>query len=275
MKLTNKQEWLVARYLRAVIQGMEEAPESARDQALAHLKGRIAKTFSSMPGDSLNDPDVVAALDAIGSPSEVAREYLQRRRTDPGIASDGADRVWLGVCAGWAARSGTSTRRVRLLAVLLGLCTGPLALLAYLAAYLEMYFSARADSEESGGARISWWRAAGYTLGTGGGAIAIHVGARLVFRLIEAVYGRLMPGAPFPNLGEWDWFVRDGGSLLFLALVIAVPVAALSAMPLANRWDRTGKLIFEAILALYAMAVCLGIASRLVGLTRVLVETLT
>lgn len=275
MKLTNKQEWLVARYLRAVLQGMEDAPDAVREQAVAHLKGRVARAFSSMPGDSLADPDVLATLEGIGSPLEVAREYLTRGGAMSGLTPGPEERIWLGVCAGFATRRGLSVRQVRLAAFLIGLCTGPLALLAYLAAYFEMYFAARGTAAESDLPPIAWWRAVGYVSGTAGGAVAMHAGARLVFRLSEAVYARLVSGAALPNLGEWDWFVRDGGSLLFVALVVAVPIAALSAMPLANRWDRTGKLVFEAVLAVYALAVCLGIASRLVGLALAVVDTLT
>ena len=45
MKLSQKQEWLVARYLRAVAQELGEVPDAAHARAIARLKVRILRSL--------------------------------------------------------------------------------------------------------------------------------------------------------------------------------------------------------------------------------------
>ncbi len=56
------------------------------------------------------------------------------------------------------------------------------------------------------------------------------------------------------------------GTLRFWALALTLPLAVLSALPLANAWDYTLKRLVQALLALYGLILCFGIASFLVGI---------
>ena len=49
-------------------------------------------------------------------------------------------------------------------------------------------------------------------------------------------------------------------------------LAFLGGLPAANNWDKTLRKVSQAILALYAVAVCFGIASTLTGIILQFVE---
>ena len=97
-------------------------------------------------------------------------------------------------------------------------------------------------------------------------AVAIHAAARLVPRLVEMAYLRILPDNALPAPGQWGWLELNAPSMLFFALMLALPIGALAALPAANQWDRTGKLLMQAVLALYALAVCFGIACQVVSI---------
>ena len=66
-------------------------------------------------------------------------------------------------------------------------------------------------------------------------------------------------------MAGWDWMNGNGVPLLWLVLVVLVPFAVLSGLPLAYRWERTLLTLVNAVLAVYAVAVSVGAASLLVG----------
>jgi len=261
MNLTQKQELLVARYLNAVGAELGDVSDAVRDRVLARLKARILGALQGSGDSTLRDEQVADVLAGLGSPARAAVELLHRKGGAGGLVLSTDDRVWLGVCGGLAEYLGTETRAVRLVAVLAGV-TGPLALLAYLGVYAEMYFA----SEGLNVPRVDKARLAKYALGTLAAAVAFHAATRIVVAMATALYLRLAQQDLLPVLGQWNWLEREASFMLFLVLALLLPIAALSGLPLAGQWDRTGKRVVQAGLALYALMLSFGIASFLVGL---------
>jgi hypothetical protein len=95
--------------------------------------------------------------------------------------------------------------------------------------------------------------------------IALRWGANKLLELIAYGHDRIFNEA-MPALGEWDWFRFEEGSYFFFALVTVIPLSVLSGLPLANAWGHSLKRLAQAIIALYAMAICFGVASVIAGL---------
>ncbi|MBI5095811.1 MAG: PspC domain-containing protein [Candidatus Hydrogenedentes bacterium] len=180
------------------------------------------------------------------------------------------DRCWLGVCGGVARRFDMDTRTIRAMAVVLGLLTGPLALLAYLGLYINLYVGTEDESVPT----IDRARFVRLTLGTLGGLMALYAGSSVLDALICSAYAKFAAHAP-ESLGSWRWLNRQGSGLFFWSLILLLPIAALAGLPLANGWERTGKKIVQAGVALYAMIICLGIASVVVGVLLQFVKDFT
>jgi len=53
-----------------------------------------------------------------------------------------------------------------------------------------------------------------------------------------------------------------------------LPVALYSGLPLPNAWDRTARKLYQALIAVYAVALSFGMASTLVGILFLVVEEL-
>jgi hypothetical protein len=70
---------------------------------------------------------------------------------------------------------------------------------------------------------------------------------------------------PVPDTGQWGWYLQQQGSLLFWTLFLSLPVALLGALPMAGGWDRTLRRLSQAVLALYAVVICFGLASAVAG----------
>lgn len=312
MRYTQKQELLVSRYLREVGEELEELPYTTRERVLLRLKARIAREFDALGQGTPGDEEIQAVLRRFGAPSEMAREILSKHQPAGQLALASPDRRWLGVCLGIAERLDLSVGLVRavflalgltgpaILAFCLGRCAaafaaallggaeggvawqgvpgaaivlslgGPVVLIVYLALYFEMYLTS--DPEEV--PRISRSKVATLVLGTLGGASALYAGTRGVLALITYAYVRFT-GKSTPFLGKWGWLEANAGSLFLALLCALLPMALLCSLPVPNRWDNTGKRIVQAGLATYALVLCLGIASTLVGIIFVVVEEFT
>jgi phage shock protein PspC (stress-responsive transcriptional regulator) len=271
MKLTHKQEWLVSRYVRAVSDELGDVPDATRDQAVAHVRAHAYRELRALGQESVQDADVTAMLNRLGPPAHQAEAFLHERGHSPGLALSADDRVWLGVCGGLAAHFGLSSTLVRSLTVLFGI-TGPLAVVAYLVLYFEMYIGNRAARQAKEIPQIDSARVVLSLGGTLFAAVAVHVGGLLVLRVITEVYLRLMQKDALPDLGGWEWLEINAGFMLFCVLCIGLPLALLSALPLAHQWDETIKRAVQAFLAVYALGVCFGIASYAVGIIVLVVE---
>jgi len=267
MRLTQKQELALGRYLQEVERRLDTLPGHARQQVLDRLKLRLVKEFDKATNTTLTDEEVRAALLRFGAPSAVAQGILAGEQPPDARRLTKDEPRWLGVCATLAARLDVEVKRVRLLAVLSGLLAGPVMVIVYLAAYFEMYFTSGPEDFP----RIDKWKLFKSAAGTLGGATALFVGSKGMLALINHAYLRFLQKGP-PVLGNWGWLEMNGTWLFVLVLFWVMPIAVLSGLPVPNKWDLTGKRIVQAGLALYALALCLGIASALSGILLLVVE---
>jgi phage shock protein PspC (stress-responsive transcriptional regulator) len=264
MNLTQRQEWLIARYLRAVSDELGDVSDAARERLLNRLRNRIALELRALDAAPLNaaaDP-VVALIQRLGAPTHAASQLLDQYGETGALALKVGQCVWLGVCSGLAERFGLQARTLRACAIALGLVTGPAALLIYLGLYLEMYLITDLPDVP----RIQKGKVVRYLLGTLAAIVAFHLGAAGFLIAVRKVYLKIMTHEGMPLLRGWDWLAVNASFLLFCALAILLPFAVLGALPLANQWDRTVKRLLQAGLALYAVTLAFGMASFLVGL---------
>ncbi len=158
---------------------------------------------------------------------------------------------------------------VRAVAVLAGV-TGPLAILGYIGLYAFFQVTGPRPLTPP----VDKMRLAVRTGGAFIAVVALNALTRyavdLVFYGHEQFLKRSVPG-----LGEWGWLPIRGDELFFWALVICVPLAALSGLPLARHWDHSLKRVWQAGLALYAMALSFGLAAIIVGIILDIVKDFT
>ncbi len=283
MQLTQKQESLISRYLRDLaVQLGDTVPEKTRDRHLRQLQTRIYKELEALPTNAISDEDVVSVLrrampqgqaspaspkPALTQPRAINRQSAgvnaapNRVHAAPPPESTTAP-IWLGVCAFNAERFGLSPWMVRLFAVICGLVTGPVAVFFYLAAYAEFYVSSdRKDRPAIAYGQLALRAAA---------PLAVAIGLRWgAFKLLDLIaYGHQMAfSEALPPLDrQWNWLANNEDTLFFLLWTSVIPLSILSGLPLANAWGHSLKRLTQALVALYFMALCFGIASVLVGL---------
>lgn len=261
MILTQRQQMLIARYLREVADTLGDVSDDTRDRVLRRVKNRLDADLRKRPAGVLADEDVVEALARLGSAADQAEEASLTNGGGTGLALSIEHRRWLGVCGGVADYLGLNVTVVRAIFILLG-CTGPVAPILYLALYAEMYLVAG----KGRGPSIDYGRLAGRTLGPFAAAIALHAGIRGLLRLMRYAYEDAAKLGPFPDIGHWNWLPANASFLLFCALSLSLPLAVLSGLPLANEWDRTLKRCALAIIALYAAGLSVGLALFLTGI---------
>ena len=261
MRLTQKQDSFIERYLREVNANFrDEVSDRVRDRGIGRLQARIEHDLKALEKDSIDDADVHALLDSLGDPERMAASLTPRRAAPETVGLSKEDRVWLGVCGGISEYLEFPPWLVRLLAFLLGITTGPLTIILYIALYLWFHASADDDVPPIPKARVIW-----RACSTGMIVVALHLGTRGAVWLIYFVHDRYLHRA-LPELGDWGWINVRSDELLFWALVISLPLSVLSALPLANAWDYSLKRFVQAVIALYGLALSFGIASILVGL---------
>ena len=148
MRLTDQQERLIARYLREAGEHMAELPDRARERALEVLREEILDAIPPFNSAVPDDADVELALRTVGPPSGHAARFAApsrhaktARQDRPPPAADPGERRWLGVCAAISEQTGTPVGLVRWGAVLLGVVTGPVALIIYIGVFLALYLS--------------------------------------------------------------------------------------------------------------------------------------
>ena len=71
-------------------------------------------------------------------------------------------------------------------------------------------------------------------------AVALYLGGRYALDLIYFLHEHFLQKT-VPALSSWGWFEHDQGRLLFWALFLSVPLALLSALPLARGWGSQPK----------------------------------
>lgn len=279
MHLTQKQESLISQYLRDLSRRLDSTlPEKVRERSLRQVQTRIYHDLERLNSPAISDDDVLRVLRhaaanaaettqsaAPSSPQETvdptaetlvttAQTPLRNRARDP-------KPIWLGVCTHNADRIGLETWMVRLGLVLLGLCTGPFAVFVYLAGFAEYYAGLPPKHRPP----IEWGRLVLRAAAPVIVLIALRWGANQALVLIAYGHERIFKEA-MPSLGEWDWFRFQEGTYFFLALMSVMPLAVLSGLPLANAWGHSLKRLAQALTALYAVALCFGLASVIAGL---------
>jgi len=261
MQLTPHQEGLIAGYIREVsllVDGTIPAPD--KERCARRLEEQLRERLARLAGDEVQDEDVQAAIRALGSAESQARKFTAPKGPEGDLVRAAENRVWLGVCAGIAHRTGIEVWVVRALAIVAGVFLAPLAMLGYLAGYAELYIS----TGKQLGAPPNLLRMGGRAVAAIVVAILLYVGTD--YLLAGLAYGyEVALNRPLPNLGQWGWYYRRADVWLFWAMVFSAPVAALSGAPLAHGWDYSLKRLAQAILALYAVAICFGVAGILVG----------
>jgi phage shock protein PspC (stress-responsive transcriptional regulator) len=286
MNLTQRQETMVAQFLHQSDRAVSDLSPVARAQTLQQIKNRLHSELHTLKKDiTPSDVDVAAVLlrckvTATGwqqpleaaTPPAVQPQSATRQGeppSDPRARAKTVDQApvvvqteegaqWLGVCMYLAGRIGQDVRLVRGLFIILGLLTGPGALIAYLALYAEWYFSGstitapKPDRERLVQAIIA-------TLGMTVGLFILGLVASFA---AHGLYGYLVGGALI--LGQWGWLDARAGLLFIGALFSCVPLATLGALPMQNKWDITIARFAKLGVALYAAVVCMGVASIVV-----------
>lgn len=261
-KLTERQERRITQYLREVGQHLNDIPSRDREAALSRLNTRVEKELLRFP-NGIADLDLEHVLGNLGSPARQASRLVPADHFAASTFVSWPDRVWLGVCAGIARKQDIDARYVRFVAVILGLLppVTPLVLLVYLGIYFWDYFS----GERRGIEPIEPLKLAKTLGATFGVALALHVGTGFLLRFIARGYEAVAAQPLFLDR-RWGWLMQGAGTWFFWAIAICLPLAALSALPVPKVWAGTLRKTVHAGLALYAIWLCYGLASVLVGI---------
>ncbi len=273
MHLTQKQESLISQFLRDLSRRLDPGlPEKVRERSLRQVQTRIYHELERLNNPSIGDDDVLRVLRNAASTGEAssapARETPERSTPAAAVTAPAPPStpqhpkaIWLGVCVHNGERLGIETWMLRAGLVVLGLFTGPLALLAYIAGFIEYYLGLAERDRPV----IDWPRIALRGVVALVTLIALRWGANQALVLIGYGHEQIFK-EPMPALGDWDWFRFREGVYFFLALFTVLPLAVLSGLPLANAWGHSLKRLAQALGALYAVALCFGVASVIAGL---------
>lgn len=285
MRLTQRQDNMIAAFLRQMAGETDGLPARERAQLLARVKRDIRHELEAL-GDVLpRDEQVAAALrkcraaflemknrphtagaGTVQAPAPELRAPYTPPPTAPSETPEETQRRWLGVCLALDERLGIPAAALRAAFFTLGLITGPVALILYLGAYLELRLISRANDVPP----FDPLRVAGASATALAWIVALYAFSRGLMWAAAEGFERLV-GKPLV-LGEWAWLDAHEGTLLFWVLFISLPLALLSALPVANDWDKTLKKLYQAAIALYAVGLSFGIASAVVGIILRLVE---
>lgn len=261
-KLTERQERRITQYLKEVGDQLTDIPSRDREAALAKLNTRIETELKRFP-NGIADIDLENLLGNLGSPARQASRLVPADQYATTTFVSWPDRVWLGVCAGIARKLDIDANIVRVIAVLMGLLLPllPVLFLTYLGIFFwDYFFGERRGIEPLEPLRIA--KALGTTFGV---ALALHFGTRVVLIFIASGY-EAIAAQPLMLDRRWSWLMQDAGSWFFWVLALGLPLAALSALPVPKVWAGTLRKTVQAGLAIYAVWLCYGLASILVGI---------
>jgi phage shock protein PspC (stress-responsive transcriptional regulator) len=260
MKLSASQESLIKRYLKEVDVAMgAQTDASVRNRALTRTRALIEREL--MRSKINDDADVLAALRRLGAPAKQA-EIFGRSEPKPTkkLRLSQEESIWLGVAANVARRMELEPWMARAIFFLLGVATGPVAIVAYLGAYVSLHLSS-----EEGLPPVYYGRLLLRTTAAFAAATALHLAGRYALQGIHLAHNHFLK-SPVPLLDDWGWLEIHQGRLFFLALACTLPLSVLSATPLKYQWDHSLKRIVQALLALYGIVLSFGVASVLVGI---------
>lgn len=266
MKLAERQEQLVTQYLRDVVHFAGDAVSSGdRERGLARLEARVREGIARLRKVQPEDADIVGVLRGIGSPA-VQAALLDAPEPSDERARMAAGRIWLGVCQWLAEKLDFPPVLVRAGAVALGV-TGPLALFAYVGVYAVMRRGQPKEERDP----IDWLTLAWRVASTLVIIYLLNLGFGYLLKFLEMAYSE---GAErgLPEIGNWGTLRYKAEQYYSYAFWFAVPLAGFSALPLLGGWGKSIYRFSQALMALYAIALCWGTAKFIVGLILDLVK---
>ncbi len=294
MEVTPNQELYIEQYIGEIEAKIgEQLSPAQRERALSRLRARIDEKLKFLNASSVEDAELLGILHKMGPPETQAQILVRVWGDPPGAgaalpavpaetplkeAPEGAapekegtlapkstakvkGPVWLGVGLYVSGRSGLPAWTVRFLAVLLGLVTGPVALVGYMALFVMLRIRGRIHAP----APFHLYRIPLYPVLTGGMLTLVYLAGLYGIKGIYTAHQHFL-GRPVPELNEWAWLEVEAPYLFLGALVILLPFALLSAMPLANQWDHSLKRFTQAGVVLYGITVSFGLAFFITGI---------
>lgn len=245
----------IERYIEDVIAFLERFPAERRHEELMKLRPQIERDLSltGRGGDGQFVMDTIRArLTAASRPRRPGATYRGPRLS-------GEDAHWLGVCAGLAEYLGLNPPWVRGAFFLAGFLAGPFALMGYIVLFGVMRH--RADQAVDIPVDLT---KAGLKVGK---VVLLAFTIFVMAQAIVAVLGYVV--AYFTShpqdIQALGWFPSSHGRLFVWLLVTVLPLAVLGALPLANDWDSTLTKVSYALVALYSLVVCFGLAGTFVS----------
>lgn len=272
-----------------------------RERALARLHARIEDKLKSSADSEMEDAEILQVLQKMGQPetqaailvrvwgdttanetmvapggvtmpppaqedSETKKSSDATRNGAVGSAVSAAAQnagkpVWLGVAIYYAGKYKLPAWALRALFILIGLVTGPVALMLYMVAFIVLRVRGAVKSP----APFHPTRVVLNPLFTGGLMTFFYLGGIYGIQGIRMAHEKYLERS-VPPLSEWAWLEIEATHMFCGALIFLLPLALFSAMPLANRWDYSLKRFTQAGVVLYAIAVSFGLASFITGI---------
>lgn len=286
MKLTPNQERRITKYLQDVHAQTEGLSDAQRRRALAHVKAQLRERLQQYTDAAPEDTELEAILNNCALPGFVssaanqeAREVGDVEALEPSASPQDTSppqnepraargdflelegRVWLGVCSGLARYLRIESAIVRIIAAVVGVATLGFLLWVYVGLYLFFYLRDRSGVLPPLDVLPVVRRMAGMLAL---GIVMFAVGEMALWAMGAAA--GLAAGHGITVDAAWGWFAERNGTIVFWTLVFALPLGAMSAMPVAEGWDYTLRKLAQACLAVYALLLTFGLACHFVGL---------
>ena len=294
MKFTDRQERMVGHFLGESGRIVKNLSTTAQTQTFLQVRRRLYNELVHLQHETVEDDDLSALLErlcvsptgwqqppassenypvadrdtAVPGPGEnLETSAFEFVAATPGHGPDSLqpgplpveERRLLGVCVALSERTAFPPRYLRAAFVTAGLTTGPFALIIYLGLYFEIFF-ARDEAGPSPFAPGQLVTVAGPTLVA---LTVLYAAATAILTVLDVLYERLMSGPA--GFGAWQRFVDYHSSLYLVSLLVLVPMAVLTALPVPGQPRARIRRCLHAGLSIYAVVLCIGIASHLTG----------
>ena len=304
MELTEKHELYVSRYISEIEEKIgDQLSPGQRERALGRLRARIDEKLKSASAEGMDDTEILNLLHKMGqpetqaailvrvwgdasdaiasvppvapsvapvtavppsSPAAAGPETDKRVPTAPDAktAAKGKERgpVWLGVFLHLSRAYGLPVWALRILPSA-GHRHGSAALMLYMLAFILLRIGGKVKAP----AVFHPSRVILNPLFTGGLLTLFHFAGIYGIMGIRMAHEKFL-GRVVPELHEWAWLEVEATRLFLGALLLLLPLALFSAMPLANKWDYSLKRFTQAGVVLYAIMVSFGLASFITGI---------
>jgi phage shock protein PspC (stress-responsive transcriptional regulator) len=264
MKLTDKHERHLTRYLREVEERLTSLPEKDRVRTVQRLQANIRNDLSGLTKDVPSDKQMESVLSRYGTPTAAAAELLRSANGGKKEVATQSEDIWLGVCRWIADQAELAPWMIRTAFVVLALIFyfTPFVLITYIAIWATLYFRQDPDQRPE----IAWRTVAERAIAALAIAVCLYTGARAAIWFTYWAPTRLIEGGRPVLTSDWTWLERDNGWYMFWAAAIALPLAILSALPVREDWKGTLLKLSQTTLALYGAAIAVGLAYIIVAL---------